>query len=180
MATDELDSLFATPPPGFVEERKRIATALKSAGRKDEAKAVEKIPRPSLAVWTVNQVARRDPALVGRLGAVTDCLQEAAGADYAAAAAEHRQVLAELRRRAAEVPRGPATWQACSWFRGVIANLRAAVGNAETRADAAQGTARTRRRGAGRRQPVRRGRRGGGGGSALAREARRAGHGHES
>ena len=72
---DDLDSLFATPPTAFIEERKRIVAALKGAGRKDDAKAVEKIPRPSLAVWTVNQIARRDPELLGRLGVVTDRLQ---------------------------------------------------------------------------------------------------------
>ena len=103
---DDLDSLFATPPAGFIDERKRIVAALKGAGRKDEAKAVEKIPRPSLAVWTVNQIARRDPELLGRLGAVTDRLQEAAGPEYAAAAAELRQVMAGLRRRAAEILSG--------------------------------------------------------------------------
>ena len=76
---DDLDSLFAAPPTKFIEERKRIVAALKGAGRKDEAKAVEKIPRPSIAVWTVNQIARRDPELVRRLGAITDRLKVAAG-----------------------------------------------------------------------------------------------------
>ncbi len=80
---DDLDSLFAAPPTGFIEERKRIVAALKGAGRKDEAKAVEKIPRPSIAVWTVNQIARRDPELVRRLGAITDRLKSAAGPNTA-------------------------------------------------------------------------------------------------
>ena len=57
------------PPARFIDERKRIVAALKSAGRKDYAKAVEKIPRPSLAVWTVNQIARRDPELLRRASA---------------------------------------------------------------------------------------------------------------
>jgi hypothetical protein len=132
---DDLDSLFATPPAAFIAERKRIVAALKSAGRKDEAKEVEKIPRPSVAVWTVNQIARRDPEVIRRLGAITARLQSAAGAAYGAAAAELRQVLDELRGEAAAVLAaaghddvGPHLVQR------VIANLRAAAGSRETRA----------------------------------------------
>ena len=132
---DDLDSLFATPPAAFIAARKRIVAALKGAGRKDEAKEVEKIPRPSVAVWTVNQIARRDPEVIRRLGAITTRLQAAAGAEYAAAAAELRQVLDELRGEAAAVLAaaghddiGPHLVQR------VIANLRAAAGSRETRA----------------------------------------------
>jgi hypothetical protein len=140
MASDDLDSLFAAPPAGFIEARKRIVAALKGAGRKDEAKAVEKIPRPSVAVWTVNQIARRDPEVIRRLGAITERLQTAAGPEYGAAAAELRQVLDDLRGEAAAVLAaaghddvGPHLIQR------VIANLRAAAGDAETRATLAQG-----------------------------------------
>jgi len=132
---DDLDSLFATPPAAFIAERKRIVAALKGAGRKDEAKEVDKIPRPSVAVWTVNQIARRDPEVIRRLGAITTRLQSAAGAEYGAAAAELRQVLDELRGEAAAVLAaaghddiGPHLVQR------VIANLRAAAGGRETRA----------------------------------------------
>jgi hypothetical protein len=135
LISDEIDSLFEAPPTGFIAERKRIVAALKGAGRKDEAKAIEKIPRPSLAIWTVNQIARRDPEVVRRLGALTERLKGSAGAEYGAAAAELRQVLDELRGEAAAVlaaaghdDPGPHTVQR------VIANLRAAAGSAETRA----------------------------------------------
>jgi hypothetical protein len=134
LISDELDTLFATPPAAFIEERKRIVAALKAAGRKDEAKTVEKIPRPSLAVWTVNRIAQLDPDLVRQLGAITDRLASAAGAEYAAAAAEHRQTLAALRRRAAEVLGAAGQEAGLNLVQRVIANLRAAVGSAETRA----------------------------------------------
>jgi hypothetical protein len=133
--SDDLDSLFATPPTKFIEERKRIATALKGAGRKDEAKAVEKIPRPSVAVWTVNQIARRDPEMVRRLGAITDRLKVAAGAEYGAAAAELRQTLDELRGEAAAVLAAAGHEDAGPHLvQRVVANLRAAAGGADTRA----------------------------------------------
>jgi hypothetical protein len=137
--SDDLDSLFAAPPPEFIEERKRIVAALKDAGRKDEAKAIEKIPRPTLAVWTVNQIARRDPELVRRLGEITERLQAATGPDYAAAAVEHRQVLQQLRERAGEVLADAGHEIAPNIVQRVIANLRAAAGAAETRSTLEQG-----------------------------------------
>lgn len=137
---DDLDTLFAAPPTRFIEERKRIVAALKAAGRKDEAKAVEKIPRPSVAVWTVNQIAQRDPELVHRLGAITERLKVAAGPAYAEAAGDLRQIVDDLRGEAAAVlaaagheDTGPHLVQR------VIANLRAAAGSAETRATLEQG-----------------------------------------
>ena len=138
-ASDDLDSLFATPPAKFIEERKRIVAALKGTGRKDEAKAVEKIPRPSLAVWTVNQIARRDPDLVRRLGAITERLRVAAGAEYGAAAAEHRQVLGALRDRAGEVLGDAGQEADAHIIQRVSANLRAAAGSADTRATLERG-----------------------------------------
>ena len=138
-ASDDLDSLFATPPAKFIEERKRIVAALKGTGRKDEAKAVEKIPRPSLAVWTVNQIARRDPELVRRLGAITERLRVAAGAEYGAAAAEHRQVLGALRDRAGELLGDAGQEVDAHIIQRVSANLRAAAGSADSRATLERG-----------------------------------------
>ena len=137
--SDDLDSLFTAPPPEFIEARKRIVAALKDAGRKDEAKAIEKIPRPTLAVWTVNQIARRDPELIRHLGEITERLQAVTGPDYAAAAVEHRQALQQLRERAGEVLADAGHEIAPSIVQRVIANLRAAAGAAETRATLEQG-----------------------------------------
>jgi len=137
--SDDLDSLFTAPPPEFIEARKRIVAALKDAGRKDEAKAIEKIPRPTLAVWTVNQIARRDPELIRHLGEITERLQAVTGPDYAAAAVEHRTALQELRERAGEVLADAGHEIAPSIVQRVIANLRAAAGAAETRVTLEQG-----------------------------------------
>jgi len=137
--SDELDSLFTAPPAEFIEKRKRLAAALKDAGRKHEAKAVEKIPRPSLPIWTFNQIAHRHPALVRRLDEITERLQTASGPEYAAAAVEHRQVLQELRDRAGEVLADGGHEVAPHIVQRVIANLRAAAGSAETRLTLEQG-----------------------------------------
>jgi len=139
VASNELDSLFAAPPAGFIAERKRIVAALKGAGRKDDAKEVEKIPRPSLALWTVNQVARRDPELVRHLVEITERLQSAPGPEYAAAAVEHRQVLHQLRDRASEILSGAGHELTPQVILRAIANLRVAAGSAEARATLEQG-----------------------------------------
>jgi hypothetical protein len=138
--SDDLDNLFAAPPAKFIEERKRIVAALKAAGRKDEAKTIEKIPRPSVAVWTVNQIARRDPEVVQRLVAITGRLQAAAGPEYAAAAAELRQILDDLRGEAVAVLAAAGNEDAGPHLvQRVIANLRAAAGGGDTRAALEQG-----------------------------------------
>ena len=139
MAPDDLDSLFAAPPAGFIAERKRIVAALKSAGRKEDAKAVEKIPRPSLALWTVNQIARREPDLIRRLVEITERLQSAPGAEYAAAAVEHRQVLHQLRDRASDILAAAGHELTPQVILRAIANLRVAAGSPEARVTLEQG-----------------------------------------
>src|SRR5688572_100430 len=90
-----VDPLYEVSPAEFVATRKRIVAALKQSGRGADAKAIEKLARPPLPVWTANQVARRDVELVKRLIALTDRLKTAGGADYASAAAELRELSAE-------------------------------------------------------------------------------------
>jgi hypothetical protein len=57
---DELDRLYGVPLAEFVAERTRLATALRKEGRRAEAEQVKELRKPSVSVWTVNQLARRD------------------------------------------------------------------------------------------------------------------------
>jgi hypothetical protein len=59
-----LDELYATDPSEFVAVRKRLSTSLRNAGDKDGAKALLAARRPSTSAWALNQVARREPALI--------------------------------------------------------------------------------------------------------------------
>jgi hypothetical protein len=56
----------------FVSERDRLAGELRAAGDKVAAAALKKLPRPTVNVWALNQVARREPALVKEVLAAGD------------------------------------------------------------------------------------------------------------
>src|SRR4051812_40950515 len=103
---DEIARLLAVPLGDFVEERKRLATQLKSLGRRDEAQAIAKLPKPSSALWAINQLARREPAAIRRLAKLTVAMQAGprhAPDDYAQRLAEHRDVLRSLREAAERI-----------------------------------------------------------------------------
>ena len=72
---DDIGRLYSVPPADFVGERNAIVKKLKAAGRRQEAATVEKLPRPTLSVWAVNQIARQEPALLRRLADATAGLQ---------------------------------------------------------------------------------------------------------
>jgi len=140
----DLDRLFALPLDQFVAERKRMARALTQAGQRDDARVLDKLPRPSVSAWAVNQVARRDPALVRRLGDLTERLRAAQGGtshgagpggddDLAAMTAEHRKVLGSLRDLVDQVLASAGNDASPQLLRRVITNLRAGVAAPETR-----------------------------------------------
>jgi len=90
--------LYRSPLAEFVATRKRLAVELKTMD-KAQAKRFEKLARPSISAWAVNQLWwRARPSF--------DALFESAArlrtGDQAATRA-HRDALAELRRRAAEL-----------------------------------------------------------------------------
>jgi hypothetical protein len=57
----EADALFAVSPDDFVDERKRIARALRDDGRREEADAVAALRKPPPVVLAVNRAARDRP-----------------------------------------------------------------------------------------------------------------------
>jgi hypothetical protein len=104
----ELDDLFGVPLDEFTTRRNELATRLKNAGQPDAAEQVRGLRKPSVPVWAVNQVARRDPDAMSRVvgaGRQLRQAQEAAfgggGADAVRrATAEERSALRELTRSA--------------------------------------------------------------------------------
>ena len=134
---DEIARLLAVPLGDFIEERKRSAAALKSLGRRDEAQAIAKLPKPSSALWAVNQLARREPEAIRRLAELTVAMQAGprhAPDDYAQRLAEHRDVLRSLREAAegilvdAKIGVNPALLER------ILHTLRAGMADDETRA----------------------------------------------
>jgi hypothetical protein len=57
---DPLDRLYAASLEDFVSVRNEVAKELKSAGESDRAAEVAKLRKPSVAIWALNQAARRD------------------------------------------------------------------------------------------------------------------------
>jgi hypothetical protein len=58
---DPLDRLYAASLDDFVAVRRDVAKELKDAGEAERAAEVAKLRKPSVAVWALNQAARRDP-----------------------------------------------------------------------------------------------------------------------
>jgi hypothetical protein len=56
---DAIDELYGAAPEDFVGERTRLAKELRTAGLRDEAEALAKLRKPSIAAWALNQLARR-------------------------------------------------------------------------------------------------------------------------
>jgi hypothetical protein len=71
MSTDDVadaaNHLYGLPLSEFRAARNATAKALAKAGRRDAAAEVRALPKPTLAAWAINQVARRRPELVDGL-----------------------------------------------------------------------------------------------------------------
>jgi hypothetical protein len=97
----ELDDLFGRPLDEFTAARNELAKRLRKAGQEDAAASVAALKKPSVPVWTVNQLARRHPDEVHQLltagerlrkaqedafrGGGSDDVREASGAERTAA-----------------------------------------------------------------------------------------------
>jgi hypothetical protein len=60
MADDPVAQLYGLPLEEFVPARNALARDLRKEGDKERAAEVAKLKRPSVAAWTVNQLARRN------------------------------------------------------------------------------------------------------------------------
>ena len=78
---DPDDHLYGLPLEEFTPARDAAARELRKAGDRDTAARVAKLPKPSPAAWTANQVAREQPELIEALldaGAALRAAQDAA------------------------------------------------------------------------------------------------------
>ena len=96
--------LFELDPAEFVAARDELARELKAQGQPDEAAAIRKLRRPTVAVWAVNQVARQDRTVVD---ALVSCAADARVAQREAIEQRNperlREALAARRRAFAKV-----------------------------------------------------------------------------
>jgi hypothetical protein len=108
----EIGRLFRLPIEEFVEARNELAARLKRDGDAEGAEAVRKLPKPTVAVWTVNQLADREKVGIRVLLAAGTSLRRAQEAALAGggssdalreAQAKERSAVQELTQRAREI-----------------------------------------------------------------------------
>jgi hypothetical protein len=73
----ELDRLFELPPGEFTAARNDLSRRLKQAGQNSISARVRELRKPTVAVWTVNQLARRHPKDVQALLETVERLRSA-------------------------------------------------------------------------------------------------------
>jgi hypothetical protein len=77
-APDEaIDGLYGLPLDAFVAERDARAKALRAEGKRDEAAAVKKLAKPTVAAWAVNQAVRTQTKAARELWQAGDALAAA-------------------------------------------------------------------------------------------------------
>ena len=109
----ELDELYGRPLEEFTKARNDLAARLKRAHQSEAADAIKALKKPTLAAWSANQLARREPALVRELldaaAALRDTQQRslagrAAAGDVNAAAGREREAVRALVSAARKLP----------------------------------------------------------------------------
>jgi hypothetical protein len=102
---DDLDQLFTVPPAEFVRARNALAARLQEAGRAAEARDVKRFRKPNATVWTINQLARRDPQPLSQFVETVERLKRAqqTGDAVGQAMTEHRAALNDAIARATDV-----------------------------------------------------------------------------
>jgi hypothetical protein len=134
---DDLDRLYGLPLDEFTAARNELAAALRKEGRKQEADEVKALQKPSVAAWTVNQLARTQRKAIGQLLELAESQREALGRGDTAAMREAgerertvvRELVAAARRILREQERGSD-----AVVEKIATTLRAAPGDPDARA----------------------------------------------
>lgn len=127
-------SLYAAPLDEFIRRRNALAAELQAEGRADEARAVRQLPKPSLAVWAINQAVRAARSAAERFIALTEQLQRAPQDAAASEAAKDRRTALDGLVEAAEAALRHAGQRASQQTsRRVSATLEGAVADRQSR-----------------------------------------------
>jgi hypothetical protein len=77
MSADVVDRLYGLPLEEFTPQRDLAARELRRAGEREAAGQLAKLPKPTPAAWTANQVAREHPDLLEELLEAGEALRRA-------------------------------------------------------------------------------------------------------
>jgi hypothetical protein len=134
--------LYSLAPEEFIKARNARARELKAEGKRDEADAVGKLRKPTLAAWAVNQLARERELDVRRLLKAGERLQgggDADESDFAEARHEESAVLRRLRGGARELLEAAGHKPSDSVLESVSSMLRSAAVDEQGRKLLAEG-----------------------------------------
>ena len=131
----ELDSLYALPPAEFTSARTDLARRLKQAGRDDAAAEVKQLRKPTVPVWTINQLARRHQDDVESLLQASEELRAAQGSALGGgetgtlrgATAAQREALQTLTQRAHDLLAAEGQSAPAATIERIASTLRAAA-----------------------------------------------------
>lgn len=146
-SADEVDELFAQPLSQFVSARNGLARRLREQGRTEEAAEVAALRKPTLPVWTANQLARRRRREVDLLLDAGHRLRQAASerdpqkarSSIERAREAEREALRQLRKAAADLLEQQEGAVSAAMIDRVAATLRAAAVTEEGRELLARG-----------------------------------------
>ncbi|WP_373048640.1 hypothetical protein [Vulgatibacter sp.] len=123
--------LYGAPLEDFVATRNALAKSLKAGGDAAGAKAIASRRKPTVALWALNQLARRHRAEVERFLEAGETLRVAQASDpeaFRAARESDRKLVARLTERAAAILEAGGHAASETNLERVRANLRAAAG----------------------------------------------------
>jgi len=147
---ERIDTLYDLALEAFVPERNALAKALRAEKRREDAKTVAALRRPSAAAWAVNQVVRSQPAAARALWKAGDELAGAQaavvagtgdGAKLRAAMRAHREALAPVSEALRGLLTGDGRGLGAETVQAAIGTLNAASLDAELRDEVARGRA---------------------------------------
>src|ERR1051326_4902051 len=131
----ELDRLYGLPLDEFTAARNELATRLRKGGQEDAAERVRTLRKPSVAVWTVNQLARRHAEEIERLvesgnqlrRAQAKALRGTGAAEVREATAAERASLLRVTRLAEELLTGEGRASTAATLERIASTLHAAA-----------------------------------------------------
>ena len=119
---DDIDALFKLPLDAFTPARNALAARLKNTGEQAEADAVKALPKPSVAVWVVNQLYWQHRKPFDRLIEAGDRFRQAQSREHLEA---RRSAQAELVRIGTAVLHEAGYSGALNMLRRVTSTLEA-------------------------------------------------------
>lgn len=148
MAARDIDDLHAAAPAEFVQARNALARRLREAGRTADAAGVQRLRKPSPALWVVNQVARQDPEGLTRFIEAVDQLKRThlgSPGELAQATRQQRDALDRLLHRATRALTGAGLQPSPALLGRVSATLRGAAADLQARKELQAGRLREER-----------------------------------